>query len=169
MPSSITLKENSVYILANTWAKAKKVKNLNLSLKIERNCQTNLSRNCPFKGTVPRDFQGFFHESVSPKPQNIPKEPFWVFSKICRGIRSPRCTTSGKWKKSSMRKVLNIFFGHFWVVELTYGYIFFFKFTLRPEQFDIVPIIWHRWQIYRWCRRYQWWTLTCEYLREFSK
>jgi hypothetical protein len=28
--------------------------------------------------------------------------------------------TGGKWKKSSIRKVLIILFGHIWVVELTY-------------------------------------------------
>jgi len=44
-------------------------------------------------------------------------------------------------------------FGHLWEVELTYRYIFAFKFTLRSQQPDIVPIIchwwcyWHRWQI----------------------
>jgi hypothetical protein len=59
------------------------------------------------------------------------------------------CTTGvvdtyGKWKKSSIRKVFNILFGHLWVVQLTYRYIFFFKFTLRYKQSDIVPIICHR-------------------------
>jgi hypothetical protein len=33
-------------------------------------------------------------------------------------------------KKSSIRKVPNILFGHLQVVELNYRYIFFFKFTL---------------------------------------
>ncbi len=28
---------------------------------------------------------------------------------------------------------------------------------------------WHRWQICHWCRWHRWCTLTCEYLREFSK
>jgi hypothetical protein len=50
--------------------------------------------------------------------------PFRMFSKIRGDIRSSRCTTrvvdtGGKWKKSSIRKVLNILFGHLWVVELT--------------------------------------------------
>jgi hypothetical protein len=31
-----------------------------------------------------------------------------------------QCRTGGKWKKSSIRKVLIILFGHLWVVELTY-------------------------------------------------
>jgi hypothetical protein len=66
-----------------------------------------------------------------------------------------RCTTSvvdtgGKWEKSSIIKVLIILFGHLWEVELTYRYIFAFKFTFRSQQSDIVPIICH------WCHyRYQ--------------
>jgi hypothetical protein len=34
-------------------------------------------------------------------------------------------------------------FGHLWQVELTYRYIADFKFTLRSQQPDIVPIICH--------------------------
>ncbi len=36
---------------------------------------------------------------------------------------APPCSVidmGGKWKKSSIRKVLNILFVHLWVVELTY-------------------------------------------------
>ncbi len=134
--------------------------------------------------------------------------------------------TGGKWKTSSIRKILIILFGHLWVVEETYIYIFAFKFTFTCLQPDIVPISchrcqWHRWQIcrrchwYRWqfaagivdtggklatgvnntrgtggkichrcrwyrchwhrwqichrCRWHRWCTLTCKYLREFSK
>ncbi len=80
-------------------------------------------------------------------------------------------------------KVLIILFGHLWEVELTYRYIFAFKFTLRSQQPDIVHIIcrrcrWHQWQITTGiknisetggkiccqCQWYQWCTLTCEYL-----
>jgi hypothetical protein len=32
-------------------------------------------------------------------------------------------------------------FEHLWEVELTYRYIFSFKFTLKSQQLDIVPII----------------------------
>ncbi len=82
-------------------------------------------------------------------------------------MRSWRCTTGvdtgGKWEKSSIINVLIILFGHLWEVELSYRYIFAFKFTLRSQQPDIVPIICHR------CYWYQWCTLTCEYLCEFSK
>ncbi len=45
---------------------------------------------------------------------------------------------------ASSRKILIILFGHLWVVELTYIYIFAFKFTLSYLQPDIVPIICHR-------------------------
>ncbi len=48
-------------------------------------------------------------------------------------------------------------------VELTYRYIFAFKFTLRSQQPDIVPIICRRCQLHRWC------TLSCEYLHEYLK
>ncbi len=66
-----------------------------------------------------------------------------------------------KWKKSSIIKVLIILFGHLWEEELTYRYIFAFKLTLRSQQLDIVlggrlaagAVD----------------TLTCEYLRKFSK
>ncbi len=110
------------------------------------------------------DFR-FFHESVSPKPLRIPFRPFRIFSKIRGDIRSSRCTTGVvdidvKWKKISFRKVLIIFLGHLWLVELTYREIFSFKFPLRCHQSDIDCIChrcrWHRWQICRRCRWYQW-------------
>ncbi len=79
-----------------------------------------------FKGTVSRDFLLlFFYESVSPQPQSIPLGPFRIFSKIRGDIRSSRLTTGvtdtgGKWKKSSIRKILIILLEHLWIVELTY-------------------------------------------------
>jgi hypothetical protein len=86
----------------------------------------------------------FFRESVSPKPLSTPLGPFGNFSKIRGDIRSSRCTTGvidtgGNWKKSSIMKVLIILFGHF--REVVNLYIFAFKFTLRTQQPDIVPII----------------------------
>jgi hypothetical protein len=36
--------------------------------------------------------------------------------------------TGGKWKKSPVRKVLIILFGHLWVIELTYRKKISFKF-----------------------------------------
>jgi hypothetical protein len=84
-----------------------------------------------------------------PKPLSIPLWPFQIFLKIRGDIRSSRCTTGdnntgGKWKKSSIIKVLIILFVYLWEVELTYRYNFAFKFTLRSQQPDIVPIICHR-------------------------
>ncbi len=71
---------------------------------------------------------------------------FFLFTEI---FRSSRCTPVSltlvaNGKKSSIRKVLTILYGHLWVVELTHKYIFFFIFTLRFKQSDFVPIIWHR-------------------------
>jgi hypothetical protein len=143
------------------------------------------------KGTVSQDFRLLvFHESVSPKTLSIQLGPFRIFLKIWGDIRSSRCTTGvidtgGKWEKSSVIKVLIVLFGHLFEVELTHRHIFPFKFTLRSQQPDIVPIIchrchWDRWQIcrqYRWnlrqfchqCPWYRWCALNCEYLREFLK
>jgi hypothetical protein len=72
---------------------------------------------------------GSFHESVSLQPQSIPLRPFRILSKICTDIRSLRFATGvndtgGKWKKSLIRKILIILFGHLWVVEETYIYKF---------------------------------------------
>ncbi len=109
---------------------------------------------------------GFFHESVSPKPMSIQLGPFRIFLKIRGDIRSSRCNTGdvdtgGKWKKSSIIKILIICIGHLWVVELAHKQIFFFKFILRSQQPDIVPIFcnrchWHRWQMCHRCRWYWW-------------
>jgi hypothetical protein len=67
-----------------------------------------------------------------PRPtQSIPLRTFQILWKIRGGIRSLRFATGvndtgGKWKKSSIRKILIILFGHLWVVEETYIYIFAF-------------------------------------------
>jgi hypothetical protein len=47
--------------------------------------------------------------------------------------------------RCQMEKIFNhksliILLGHLWEAELTYRYIFAFKFTLRSQQPDIVPI-----------------------------
>ncbi len=80
-----------------------------------------------FKGTVSRDFLllVLFMNQFPPQPQSIPLRPFRIFSKIRGGIRSSRFATGvndtgGKWKKSSIRKILIILFGHHWAVEETY-------------------------------------------------
>jgi hypothetical protein len=67
----------------------------------------------------------YFHESVSLQPQSIPLRPFRIFLKIRGDIRSSRLATGvndtgGKWKKSSIRKIVIISFGHLWVVEEAY-------------------------------------------------
>jgi hypothetical protein len=49
-------------------------------------------------------------------------------------------TPGANGKKSSIIKVIIILFGHLWEVELTYRYIFAFKFTLRSQQPDIFPL-----------------------------
>ena len=61
-------------------------------------------------------------------------------------------------KKNFNHKSFNYLFGHLWEVELTYRYIFAFKFTLRSQQPDIVPIICHlcHWRLWQICRRYPW-------------
>jgi hypothetical protein len=92
---------------------------------------------------------GFFLEPASPKPLVIPLGKFRIFSKIDEDICSSRFATGvvdtgGKWKKPSNRKILIILYGHLWVVELTYMYIFAFKFTLRCLQPYIIAIICHR-------------------------
>ncbi len=123
--------------------------------------------NSTLKGTVSRDFLLLVFSWISfPKLLIIPFGPFLIFSKIRGDIRSSRFATGvndtgGKWKKPSSWKILIILFGHLWVVELTYVYIFAFKFTLRCLQPDIVASICHRchrhrWQICRRCCWYRW-------------
>jgi hypothetical protein len=98
-------------------------------------------RKLPKGDSVTRFFAfGFFHESVSPKPLIIPLGLFQIFSKIRGDIRSSSCTTGvldtgGKWKKSSIRKIFIISFGHLWEVEMAYRKILFFKFILSCQQF----------------------------------
>jgi hypothetical protein len=71
---------------------------------------------------------GFFHEALSPNPLSIPLGRFKFFFKFMEiHIHSYMCTTGvsvvvtgGKWKKSSIKKVLTILFGHLWLVQLIY-------------------------------------------------
>jgi hypothetical protein len=88
-----------------------------------------------------------------------------------------------RWHRWQMEKIFNHeSFNYFvwkpWEVKLAHRYIFAFKFTLRSQQPDIVPIIchrfrwyrwqffrrcrwrWHRWQICHWSHWYRWCTLT---------
>jgi hypothetical protein len=68
-------------------------------------------------GTVARDFYSWI--SFPQAPENTRRDVSNFF--VIRGdIRNSRCTTgvvdntSGKWKKSFIRKVLIILFGHLW-------------------------------------------------------
>jgi hypothetical protein len=91
---------------------------------------------------------GFFHGSVFPKPLSIPLGPFQMFKKFSEIFAAqgspPVLSTSVANGKSSTIKVLIFLFGHLREEELTYRYIFAFKFTLRSQQPDIVHIICHR-------------------------
>jgi hypothetical protein len=85
-----------------------------------------LSILCTFKGTVSRDFLllVLFMNQFPPAPEYSTKTVS-NFSKILGDIRSSRFATGvndtgGKWKKSSIRKILIILFGYLWVVEETY-------------------------------------------------
>jgi len=88
----------------------------------------------------------FLHESVSPNPLTIPLGPLRIFLNICGDIYSARSRwhRCGKWKKSLIRKVLNIYFIHLWVVELTW--IIFFLNAYKFYQFVncIKKTIFHR-------------------------
>jgi hypothetical protein len=78
----------------------------------EKNLSKKSRDTVPLKGQCHKIFDfRFFHESVSFKPLSIPLGPFQIFSKIRGDICSSSCTTgvvdtNGKWKKSSIRKVL---------------------------------------------------------------
>ena len=112
---------------------------------------------------MPRDFRllVFFMNQFPPSTWVYHYSQFEFFRTFADiHIHGSRCTTGvndtgGKRKKSSIRKILIILFGHLLVVMLT--------FTLRCLQPPIVPIICHRCRWFRWC------TLTCGYLCELSK
>ncbi len=96
-----------------------------------------------FKGIVPRDFR--LHVFIS-FPQ-APKYTLGVVSNFCSKCTTCVIDTGGKWKKSAIRKVLIILFWHLeWILELTCRQILSFKFTLRCQQSDNVPIICHWYQ-----------------------
>ncbi len=116
----------------------------------DRNSNISKKLSIRSKGTVP---QGFFRECF-PGPLSLIF--FWKIHEI---IRSSRCTTGikdicGKWKKSSIRGVINFLFRH--MGNRVHMWIHFFLIlTLRCKQSDIVAIIchwnsWHRWQIFWW-------------------
>ncbi len=122
------------------------------TLNIREKLQYNSVADARSKGQFHEIFVfTFFHELLHPPPLSILLGRFRIILKIHGDFCSSRCTTSvkkmgGKWKKKFTIKVYNIQFGHHWKVELTYRQFFFFKFTLRCWQSDIVPIISNRCQ-----------------------
>ncbi len=66
------------------------------------------------KGTVSQDCRLLVFLWIS-----FPQDPEYTIRAFFSKIHSSRCTTSVKWKKSSIIKVLIILFGHLWEVELT--------------------------------------------------
>ncbi len=122
---------------------------------------------CRFlKGTVSRDFLLLvFFISFPPAPEYPIRTVSNFFENSRRysqlKVDTGVADTGSKWEKSSIRKILIILLGHLWIVELTYIYIFAFKFTLRYLQPNINPIVchrchWHRWKICRRCRWDRW-------------
>ncbi len=144
------------------------------------------------KWTAPRDFwlQVFSWISFPQAPESTIRvvsnffENSWIYFQL---EVHHRC----HWHRWQMEKIFNqksvtYFFGHLWVLELTYRYIFFFMFILRCQQSDIVPIIchhdgkfsnssnntsstggkicrwccWYRWQICHWCS-WHWGQICC--------
>ncbi len=141
----------------------------------------------PFTGTVPRDFRLLvFFINQSPPPPQAPEytnRAVTNFFENSRRYSQFKVHHQCRWHLWQMEQIFNQKnFNYF--VRRSLGRrvniykIFALKFTLRCLHLDIVPIIchrclWQRWKIFRRCRWY-WWqfatsTLTCEYLREFSK
>ena len=93
--------------------------------------KTGFVRSVPLKGQCHEIFDFRFSTWIS-----FPQAPDYTirvvsnfFENSQRDIRSSRCTTGvvdtgGKWKKSSIRKIFIISFGHLWVVELAYRSFF---------------------------------------------
>jgi hypothetical protein len=77
------------------------------------------------KGTVSRDYLllvSFMNQFPPGLSLYVPLGPFRIFSKIRGDIHSSRFATGvidtgGKWKKSSIRQIFLISFGHLWEVE----------------------------------------------------
>jgi hypothetical protein len=111
----------------------------------------------PLKGTVRRDFrlQVFFMNQF-PKPLSIQLELFQFFFKNSWRYSRLKVHHWCRWHQWQMEKIFNqdsLIFLHLLVVELTNRSFFSFKFTLRCQQSDIVPIICHWYQQHQWYRR----------------
>ncbi len=96
---------------------------------------------------------GFFHESVSPKPVSILPTlravlNFFLFLLKLVVIFSAQGATPESLTPVANGKNLS-FLTPLRSLELTHSYIFSYKFTLRCQQSNIVPIICHRCRWYR--------------------
>ncbi len=111
------------------------------------------------KRTVSQDFRLQVFSGIGfPQAPQYPMRAVSNLSKIRRDIRSSRSTTTNE--KSFNEKSFKYFV---WVVDLTYRYLFFFKFTSRCKHWsslvlfplfatDVVDTLW---QIYQWGSWYQ--------------
>ncbi len=128
----------------------------------------------PLKGQCHEIFNFWFFSWIS-----FPQAPEYTIRVVSNFFKNSQRYSQLKvhhrcrWHWWQMEKIFNhksfkYLFGHLWEVELTYRFIFAFKFTLRSQQPDIVPIIGHRCHWHR-CRWYRCAPLTCKYLRKFLK
>jgi hypothetical protein len=79
------------------------------------------------------DFR-FFSGIIFPQALEFPiTAVLKIFNKFAEIFAAQGAPLSGKWKKSSIRTVLIILFGHLWVVELKNIKNFSFKFSLRHK------------------------------------
>ncbi len=131
---------------------------------------------------------GFFHESSSPKPPKITLGSFQIFPEICGDIHTGVNYTGGKfatgindtggkfchryrwccwywWKM--MGTISDCWHHKVNLKEKTYLYV---NSIARSCSKKIIKTLWLKiFFICHWCQRHQWCTLSCEYLREFSK
>jgi hypothetical protein len=94
------------------------------------------------KGQCYEIFDSRFSTWISfPQALIISLGPFQIYQKFAeiseaQGAPPVSLTPMANGKKSAIRKMFVISFGHLWVVELAYRQIFFFKFILSCQQFD---------------------------------
>ncbi len=135
----------------------------------------------PVKGTVSQDFRllVFFMNQFPQAPEYTIKAVSIFFENLQRNLQLK--VHHHRWHRWQMEKIFNHKSFYFvWLLlgsRVTYRN-FSFKFTLRCKQSDICHRCrWYRRQFCRQCRWHRWanfplvsWcSLTCEYLREFSK
>ncbi len=92
------------------------------------------------KGTVTRDFRLLVFSWIS-----FPQTPEYTIRDVSNFLENSRRYSQFKVHRWQMEKIFNhksliILFGYLLEVELTNRCIFAFKFTLRSQQPDIVPI-----------------------------